>query len=92
MGTLNQKQLDHFEEFGFLKIDNILDPESVIDPIIEEYKIVLDKGSFTVSASSRTVRRGGNDRSIGAVWEGSPIDQYLAGYSRGSPDRALLSA
>ena len=42
MGTLNQKQLDHFEEFGFLKIDNILDPERVIDPIIEEYKIVLD--------------------------------------------------
>ena len=42
MGSLSKKQLDHFEEFGFLVVDNVLDPENVIDPVIEEYRMVLE--------------------------------------------------
>ena len=42
MGSLSQNQLDHFEEFGFLVVDNVLDPENVIDPVIEEYRMVLE--------------------------------------------------
>ena len=41
MGKLTNEQLSHFEEFGFLKVENLIDPEKIIDPIIEEYHGVL---------------------------------------------------
>ena len=42
MALLTQKQLDYFEEFGFLPVKNVFDPDKVTDPIIEEYLGVLD--------------------------------------------------
>ena len=33
--------MSHFEEFGFLKIENLIDPEKIIDPIVNEYHTVL---------------------------------------------------
>ena len=42
MGSLSQKQLDHFEEFGFLVVENVLHPKNIIDPVIEEYRAVLE--------------------------------------------------
>ena len=41
MATLTKEQLDHFKEFGFLKVENLIDPEKIIDPVIEEYHQVL---------------------------------------------------
>jgi len=41
MGRLTKDQLNHFSEFGFLKVENLIDPEKIIDPIIEEYHTVL---------------------------------------------------
>ena len=41
MGRLTKDQLNHFREFGFLKVENLIDPEKIIDPIIEEYHTVL---------------------------------------------------
>ena len=41
MGRLTKDQLNHFNEFGFLKVENLIDPEKIIDPIIEEYHTVL---------------------------------------------------
>ena len=41
MATLTKEQLDHFKEFGFLKVENVIDPEKIIDPIIDEYHQVL---------------------------------------------------
>ena len=42
MATLTLEHKQHFEEFGFVKIQELLDPKGVIDPVISEYKIVLD--------------------------------------------------
>ena len=42
MASLTKDQLNHFKEFGFLKIENLIDPENIIDPIIDEYHTVLD--------------------------------------------------
>ena len=42
MPPLTQQQLDHFEHFGFVAVEGVLDPESVIDPVIDEYAGVLD--------------------------------------------------
>ena len=42
MATLTLEHKQHFEEFGFVKIQGLLDPKEVIDPVISEYKIVLD--------------------------------------------------
>ncbi len=42
MPALTQKQLDHFNHFGFVAVENVLDPITVIDPVIDEYAGVLD--------------------------------------------------
>ena len=41
MARLTAEQMSHFEEFGFLKIENLIDPEKIIDPIVDEYHTVL---------------------------------------------------
>jgi phytanoyl-CoA hydroxylase len=40
---LSQNQLRQFEEDGFLVVENLLDTESVLDPLIEEYEELLDE-------------------------------------------------
>ena len=42
MGKLNKEQLNYFEEFGFLPVNNVFNPDEVTDPIIGEYQGVLD--------------------------------------------------
>ena len=41
MLTLTSDNLDFFIRNGYLRVENLLDPEKVIDPIIEEYSGVL---------------------------------------------------
>jgi len=43
MGALTAEQLEHFEDEGFLVVEGVLDPETVLDPVIEEYTEVLDR-------------------------------------------------
>ena len=42
MPALTMEQLEHFEHFGFVAVAGVLNPETVIDPVIEEYAGVLD--------------------------------------------------
>ena len=42
MAMLTDYQTKHFEEFGFVKVENAINPEKIIDPVIDEYKSVLD--------------------------------------------------
>ena len=42
MASLTQDQLSYFEEFGFLPVENVFNPEEVTDPVIEEYHTVMD--------------------------------------------------
>ena len=42
MGLLNKDQLDYFDEFGFLPLSNVFNPDEVTDPVLEEYKSVLN--------------------------------------------------
>ncbi len=42
MPPLTQDQLNHFNHFGFVAVEGLLDPETVIDPVIDEYTGVLD--------------------------------------------------
>ena len=48
MPSLTNEQIDHFEEYGFLKVDDVLDHETVIDPVVEEYEKVLDNLATTL--------------------------------------------
>ena len=41
MAILTKEQKKHFEEFGFVKIENLIDSGKIIDPVIDEYQIVL---------------------------------------------------
>ena len=43
MPTLTTEQLEHFDTYGFVAVENVLDPENVIDPVIVEYAEVLDR-------------------------------------------------
>ena len=42
MGTLTQEQVDQFRREGYLLVENLLDPAEDLDPLIEEYEVVLD--------------------------------------------------
>lgn len=43
MGFLSTEQVEQFENEGYLIVRGLFDPEQDIDPIIEEYKGVLDR-------------------------------------------------
>jgi len=40
---MSKTLIEQFAEQGFVKVEGVLDPESVLDPIIEEYHGVLDQ-------------------------------------------------
>jgi phytanoyl-CoA hydroxylase len=43
MAYLSNAQVAQFEEQGYLAVDNLFDPQRDLEPIIEEYKGVLDR-------------------------------------------------
>lgn len=43
MSFLTDEQIAHFQEYGYLFVEGVLDPQKDLDPIIEEYKGVLDR-------------------------------------------------
>ena len=43
MGSLTEEQVEQFHREGYLLVEGLLDPQEDIEPIIEEYKAVLDK-------------------------------------------------
>ena len=43
MGFLTAEQVAQFEEEGYLIVEDLFDPVADLDPIIEEYKGVLDR-------------------------------------------------
>ena len=43
MAHLTASQVAHFEEQGYLVVDDLFDPEQDLDPVIEEYATVLDQ-------------------------------------------------
>jgi hypothetical protein len=42
MPALTREQKEHLEEFGFVAVGDVIDPEGVIDPVVGEYAGVLD--------------------------------------------------
>lgn len=43
MAHLTASQVAHFEEQGYLVVEDLFDPEEDLDPVIEEYATVLDQ-------------------------------------------------
>lgn len=39
---LSAEQLEHYDDYGYVVVQNVFSPEEDIDPVIEEYKGVLD--------------------------------------------------
>ena len=39
---LNKDQIDHFDEFGFVVVEDVLDRATVLDPVIREYDGIMD--------------------------------------------------
>ena len=43
MASLATEQIQHFNHYAFVQVDDVLDPEEVLEPIIEAYERVLDR-------------------------------------------------
>ena len=42
MTRLNDEQLEHFHKEGYVVVEDLIDPEEVLDPLEAEYGTVLD--------------------------------------------------
>ena len=42
MTRLNDEQLEHFHQEGYVVVEDVIDPEGVLDPLEAEYGAVLD--------------------------------------------------
>ena len=42
MPALTAEQREHLTEFGFVAVEDLIDPENIIDPVVDEYAGVLD--------------------------------------------------
>ena len=42
MPQLDSNQLQHLEEYGYLVVEGVIEPEDILDPIMQEYEGVLD--------------------------------------------------
>lgn len=43
MPALTREQIEHFEDHGYVVVDDVIDPEKTLDPVIEEYAEVLGR-------------------------------------------------
>ena len=57
MVTATQTNKEQFLQQGYLKVEGVLDPETVLDPIIQEYHGVLDDLANDLFASGRISSR-----------------------------------
>lgn len=53
MASLSPQQLDHFRDHGYVVVEDVLDPERDLDPIIAEYHGVLDRLAQELFESGR---------------------------------------
>ena len=42
MAALTAEQKEHFDEYGFVHVEDVFDPQRDIDPVIDEYAGVLN--------------------------------------------------
>ena len=57
MAFLTQEQVEKFREQGYLLVEGLLSPIDDLDPIIEEYKGVLDRLADDLFAEGRISSR-----------------------------------
>jgi phytanoyl-CoA hydroxylase len=67
MASLTEEQVEQFHREGYLLVENLFDPETDIDPIIEEYKGVLDNLASELYAN----------REISSTYADLPFGQRL---------------
>lgn len=51
--TITAEQLDQFERDGYVMISGAIDPERWIDPVLREYKVLLDRLARELHAAGR---------------------------------------
>ena len=77
MTRLNDEQLEHFQSEGYVVVEDVFDPEEVLDPLEAEYGAVLDN-------LARELHEEGVVGSTYAGMEfGERSDQDLPGQRRG---------
>ena len=46
MTALTEKQHQQFQNDGYLLVEDLFDPEEILDPLIDEYEGVMDRLAF----------------------------------------------
>ena len=67
MAMLTESQVSTFKEQGFLAVEDVMDPETVLDPVINEYEGVLD----------RLAEKLFNDGEISSKYQDLPFDERV---------------
>lgn len=81
MRTLQETDLEHFEEHGYVVVEGLLDPDEDLQPVEEEYSALLDslaEQSYSegkLSSAYRGLPFGRKLSNIAA--EGFPYNQYM---------------
>ena len=66
MTRLNDEQLEHFHQEGYVVVEDVIDPEELLDPLEAEYGTVLTTlpGSCTTRELSDRHTPGWNSASV----------------------------
>jgi phytanoyl-CoA hydroxylase len=67
MAGLTAAQRTQFEQDGYLVVENVLDPERDIDPVMAEYAGVLDRLADRLHAEGAII----------STWRGLPFNERL---------------
>ena len=67
MPSLTTEQIHSFEEDGYVKVKSLLDPEEFLDPLVDEYGVLLDQ----------LAERLANDGEISSRYEELPFSDRL---------------
>lgn len=66
-GSLSAEQVERFERDGYLVVPDVIDPETYLDPIVEEFEGVLDRLAGRLHA----------DGTLSSTYAGLPLSERL---------------
>ena len=75
---LTPSQVEQYHEQGYLKLENVLDPETDLDPVIRAYEGVVDERARKLYAAGK----------ISSLYEGEDFGHRLAKIAAEAPEAA----
>ena len=55
MSRIDQRQLEHFQKEGYVVVEDLIDPETFLDPLVAEYERRLDELAASCSGKDWSI-------------------------------------